>query len=460
MNNKIFFSVILLFFSLNLQAQNSQKPNIIVLLSDDMGYSDLGCYGSTKIKTPQLDKMASEGILFTDFYVAAPSCGPSRAGFLTGNHPSRIGMEDNIHPQDKRGLNPKEQTIATLLKQNGYETALFGKWHQGNYPEHSPNAHGFKEYYGTPYSHDMWPFNPDAEKVQPPLPIFNNQEIVDYNPSVNQLTQMVTDKAIDFIDRKKDQPFFLYVAYNMPHVPVGSSDQFKGKSEYGPYGDAVMEIDASVGKILETLKKYKIDENTIVMYFTDNGPWLAYGNHAGNSMNFREGKKTTFEGGMRSPFIVRMPGTIPAGNKSEEIISALDILPTVLEMSNTKGPMQPLDGKSILPLLKNEKGAKSPHDALFYTLGNEVQAVRMGKWKLHIPHKYRHVEVVGNDGLRGIQNHDDYFIDLALFDLEKDVGERNNLAEKYPEKVKEMQKAIVKFGKALRSSKRNAYVVE
>lgn len=422
------------------------KPNIIILFTDDQGYGDVGCYSGENISTPNLDQMAQDGIRFTDFYVAASSCTPSRAALMTGCYPQRVGLPAVVDDQSITGLSSEEKTIADYLKQNGYATGMFGKWHLGHHPEFMPNRHGFTEFFGIPYSMDMWPHHPRPSHPYPALPLYDNEKIIEYNPDVNSMTTRLTERAVDFIERHQDTPFFVYLPYSQPHVPLGVSDKFRGKSPRGLYGDAIMEIDWSVGEILKTLEKCGIEKNTLVCFSSDNGPWLAYGNHAGSPGNLREGKGTTFGGGQKVPFIASMPGTIPAGQVCNEMTTAMDLLPTIVELTGSHMPkMNPIDGKNIWPLLTDEPGAKSPHKAFFFVNKNEVEAVRSGKWKLHVPHLYRIVNNTGKDGLPGNQNNYGGTIGLSLYDVEADPSESVNLAGEYPGIVEKLTQMILNF---------------
>ncbi|WP_430812242.1 MULTISPECIES: sulfatase family protein [unclassified Carboxylicivirga] len=422
---------------------NKNKPNIIILFADDLGYGDLACYGSKGIKTPHLDQMAEDGMRFTDFYVSAASCTPSRASLMTGVYAARIGLEKVVDDLSTTGLSAAELTIADYLKQDGYKTAIFGKWHLGHHPEFMPRQHGFDEFFGIPYSMDMWPFHPKPSHHYPAIPLYHNEEVIEYNPNVNTLTQRLTHKTIDFIKSHKDQPFFVYVPYPLPHVPLGASEQFRGKSKAGLYGDAVMEIDWSAGQIVKVLKDLKIEENTLLLFSSDNGPWLSYGNHGGSAGQLREGKGTTFDGGHRVPFIAQMPGTIPAGSTCRELASTLDLLPTILEITN-QTLHQPVDGKSIYPLLTTPL-ANTPYEAFFFMNGRRVEAIRAGKWKLHVPHRYRIVETPGHDGQPGNQNNHGGSIGLALYNIEKDKAEKNNVAQQHPDVVKRLTQLILDF---------------
>jgi len=438
-----------------------EKPNIVILFADDMGYGDLSVYNKKVNYTPNFDKLAKEGTLFTDFYVAAASCTPSRAALLTGCYPQRVGLPGVINDRAKTGLSPHEFTIANYLKQRGYATGMFGKWHLGCYHKFMPNQHGFTEFFGIPYSMDMWPFHPAPSHIYPALPLYKNEKIIEYNPNVNQMTNRFTKHAVDFIKRHKDGPFFLYVPYSQPHVPLGASDKFRGKSGNGLYGDAVMEVDWSVGEIVKTIKEQGLSDNTIIFFSSDNGPWLTYGNHAGSVENLREGKGTVFGGGQKVPFIVSMPGTIPEGAISSEMVTSLDILPTILKITGAKFPRQPrIDGLNIWPILTGEKGAKCPHKAFFFVNHSDIQAVRSGKWKLHIPHTYRIVIRPGADGMPGIQDNTGGKIKLSLYNIEKDPSETKNLAAKNPEVVFRLEKYISDFKKDLEKNSRPVGVLD
>ncbi|MBI9063654.1 MAG: sulfatase [Marinilabiliaceae bacterium] len=431
-----------------------EKPNIIILFTDDQGYGDVGCYGGA-ISTPNLDRMAQNGMRFTNFYVAAASCTPSRAALLTGCYPQRVGLPAVVDDYSNIGLSSQEFTIADYLKQNGYVTGMFGKWHLGHHPEFMPNRHGFTEFYGIPYSMDMWPFHPKPSHPYPALPVYENEKVVDYNPDVNQMTARFTKRAVDFIERHQDAPFFMYVPYSQPHVPLGASDQFRGKSGQGLYGDAIMELDWSVGEILNTLKRCGIEENTLVCFSSDNGPWLSYGNHSGSAGGLREGKGTTFGGGHKVPFIVSMPGSVPAGKVCDEMVTAMDLLPTVVNRTNSQMPrMNPVDGKDIWPLLTAQKGANTPYDAFFFVNKQEVEAVRAGKWKLHVPHLYRIVNKPGQDGFPGDQDNYGGTIGLALYDVVADPAESTNLAKKHPEVVEKLTRMILDFKYDLKKNSR------
>ncbi len=420
-----------------------EKPNFVIIFTDDQGYSDVGCYGARGFSTPNLDRMASEGVRFTDFYVAAPSCTPSRAALLMGCYPQRVSLPYVLFPsgpewtKDKSevGINSSEQTIAELLKGRGYAAGCFGKWHLGHHRQFLPTHHGFDEYFGLPYSNDM---RPENNAKYPSLPLVDGEEAVESDPDQRYLTRRYTERAVRFIKKNKGRPFFVYLAHSMPHVPLYVSEDFGGESEQGMFGDVIMEIDWSVGRILETLKAKGIDDNTMVIFTSDNGPWLSFGDHGGSARPLREGKGTTFEGGMREPCIMRWPGKIPAGSVCREVAATMDLLPTFVNLTGAQMPGKRIDGKDIWPLISGQAGAKSPHEAFFYYRGWALEAVRSGKWKLHFPHEYR--TLAGREGGSGGKyvKYEQRKIGLELFDLERDIGETNDVSAKYPQVVKRL----------------------
>lgn len=423
-------------------AEHNQKPNIIIIFTDDQGYQDVGCFGSPDIKTPHLDKMAQQGIRLTDFYSAQAVCSAARAGLLTGCYPNRIGIHGAFMPDSKKGLNLSETTIAEMLKDNGYSTAIFGKWHLGDAPEFMPNKQGFDEYFGIPYSGDMWPLHPEQGTVFDfgPLPLYENKTVIDTLTDQSSLTTQITERSIDFIKNNKDNPFFLYIAHPQPHVPLYVSDKFKGQSARGLYGDVIMEIDWSVGQVLETLKKQDLEENTLVIFTSDNGPWLNYGEHSGSALPLREGKGTALEGGQREPCIVYYPGKIEAGRTINTPMMTIDLLPTIAEITGSKLPTKKIDGKSIWKIWTGET-EQSPHEAYyFYYKVNELHGVRYGKWKLYFPHSYRSLNgrPGGKDGLPVA--YDNNTIDqVELYDLSNDISETLDVASQYPEVVMEIE---------------------
>ncbi|MGC1240702.1 MAG: sulfatase [Chryseosolibacter sp.] len=450
----VFFTVV----SCGKKITSSEKegpPNIIVIFTDDQGYRDLSCYGAPQLKTPNLDRMAEEGIRFTNFYVGQPVCSASRAALLTGCYPSRVSIQGALFPNANIGLNPEEVTIAEICKSKGYKTAMVGKWHLGDRPQFLPTRQGFDEYLGVPYSNDMWPGHPGKETHKfPRLPLIENDSVIDYfDEDQNNLTTLYTRRATEFIEANRKNPFFLYVAHSMPHVPLFVSDKFRGKSGAGLYGDVIMEIDWSVGEIMNTLKELDLDRKTLVIYTSDNGPWLNYGQHAGSALPLREGKGTVLEGGIRVPCIMRWPGNIPEGAVQKKPAMTIDILPTVASLINAALPDKKIDGKDIWPLITNDAQAESPHDAFyFYFNDNELQGMRSGKWKLYFPHQYRSFEGKEgrNDGLP--VQYAQLKMGLELYDLDNDISERNNVAAQYPAVVDSLQQKAAAFRQKLGDS--------
>ncbi len=418
-------------------------PNVVIIFTDDQGYADVGVFGAKGFTTPNLDRMAHEGRRFTDWHAAQAVCSASRTGLLTGCYPNRIGIHGALGPGSKVGISDGEMTIAQMLKPRGYATAIYGKWHLGDHPQFLPTRHGFDEYFGVPYSNDMWPLHPEAGNKFPPLPLYDGEKPIKVgltHEDQEQLTTQYAEHAVSFIERNKDRPFFLYVTPNMPHVPLHVSAKFKGKSERGLYGDVIMEIDWAVGEILAALKKNGLDENTLVIFTSDNGPWLSYGNHAGSAGPLREGKGTSFDGGHREPFIARWPGHIPADTVWPEPAMNIDLLPTIARLAGAKLPEHKIDGLDIWPLFSSEPGAKNPHDAYFFYYGvNELQAVRSGDWKLFFPHTARTMQgqAPGRDGIPG--KYKPLPVEHELYDLKSDVGETKNVAAKNPEVVQRLE---------------------
>ena len=419
-------------------AQEQRPPNFIIIFCDDMGYADIGPFGAEGYETPNLDRMAREGTKFTDFYVGRSFCTPSRAALLTGCIPTRVGIGGNFGPGSKTGLNPDETTIAEVLKQRNYMTAMFGKWHLGHLPKFLPTNQGFDEYFGIPYSNDMWPFHPEQGKRYrfPDLPLYEGAKVI--NPRVTpedqiHLTTRFTERAVKFIEKNKQDPFFIYLPHPQPHVPLFVSEKYASKTKRGLFGDVLSEIDWSVGQILEALQRTGIDERTCVVFTTDNGPWLLYGEHAGSAKPLREGKGTNFEGGFRVPCVMRWPGKIPAGRSCKEVCGTIDLLPTLATLSGAPLPTNKIDGKDIAALMTGKPGATSPHEVFYhYDGGHRLTALRSGKWKLMFAQRYNS-PIPGENGNPGQRVSKQ--LELSLFDLENDVGETTNLAEKHPDVV-------------------------
>jgi arylsulfatase A-like enzyme len=422
-------------------AEKGEKDvNIILIYLDDMGYGDLSMTGSGGFTTPNIDRMADKGIFFTHYYSPQAVCSASRAGLMTGCYPNRVGFSGALDHRSKTGINEDEETIAEILKKKGYATAIYGKWHLGCQPRFLPLKHGFDEFYGIPYSHDMWPMHPDVRDYYPPLPLIADEEVIATNPDHSQFTLQFTQRAIDFIHRNRTKPFFIYLAHPLPHVPLGVSGAFSGKSEQGMYGDVMMEIDWGVGEIMKTLRRLGIERNTLVIFTSDNGPWINYGNHAGNTAGLREGKGTTFEGGQRVPCIMWWEGTIPAGTVTNKLAAGIDILPTVAEATGAPLPAKKIDGVSLLQLLKGDESV-SPRDAFYYYYRkNNLEAVTDGRWKLVFPHFGRTYEgfIPGKDGKSG-GAYENHWFEGGLYDLWRDPGERYDLKEYFPEIVQRLE---------------------
>ncbi len=422
---------------------STRPPNVIVIFCDDMGYADIGPFGAKGYKTPHLDQMAVEGTIFTDFHVARSVCSPSRAALMTGCYPVRVGVPGNFSPRSNTGLNPDEVTLADIAKQKGYATAMYGKWHLGHRPKFLPIRQGFDEWFGLPYSNDMWPYHPEQDKRFrfPDLPLMDGEKII--NPAVQPkdqvyLTTWYAERTVKFIEHNKHHPFFIYLAHAMPHVPLYVSEKYRGKTERGIFGDVIAEIDWGVGKILDALKEHGIDKHTLVVFTSDNGPWLLYGDHAGSAKPLREGKGTSFEGGFRVPCIMRWPGKIPPGRKCTELAATIDILPTFAALIGADVPQDRIiDGKDIRPLMFGQPGAKSPHDVFYYYAGRNLHAIRSGKWKLVFAHTYGHPNPPGKNGQPGTRGTSK--IELSLFDLDTDVSETTNVAFKHPAIIAKLQ---------------------
>lgn len=447
--------------SLTLSASAQHPPNVVLILLDDLGYADLGCFGAEKIKTPNMDRMASEGMKFTSFYVAQAVCSASRAALMTGCYANRVGMQGALNHTSKEGIHPDEFLLPEMCKARGYATAAFGKWHLGTDLLFNPLRNGFDEFLGIPYSNDNSKYHPSLAQEMPPLPFYDGLKVIETDPDQSQFTQRLTKGATNFIERHKDAPFFLYLPHVMPHVPIFASTTARGKSAAGLYGDVVQELDDSVGQILDTLKRCGIDQNTLVILFSDNGPFLSYGNHAGSAKPLREGKLTTFDGGVRSPFIARWPGHVPAAQVCNEPVMEIDLLPTISTLIGGKLSDRKIDGKNILPLLQGKPGAQSTHEALIFYAGDELQAIRSGPWKLHFPHPYITVDgepgrdgkparfgqmkpkAITQSGIAGIASRHGYRVEnigLSLYNLNADPGETRDVAKDHPEVVERLQK--------------------
>lgn len=407
-------------FVRNSPAAAAHTPNIVFILCDDLGFGDLSCYGS-KIQTPNLDRMAAEGMRFTNFCSADPVCSPSRAALLTGRYPTRVGVPRVFFPQDKDGLNLDEKTLADILRVRGYKTMCVGKWHLGRPAEFLPTNRGFDAYYGIPYSNDMTP------RV-----LMRNTSVVEDNTALDTLTKRYTEQAVSFIRESKDSPFFLYLPQTFPHIPLAASAQFRGKSSQGLYGDVVEELDWSVGEILRTLKETGVDDNTLVMFSSDNGPW-----YQGSPGKLRGRKNTTYEGGVREPFIARWPKHIPKGRVSNAVCSMMDVFPTVAGLCGAVLPEKPLDGLDIWPILAGRKQSLD-RDPLLYFNAWDLQCARWGNWKLHVARHNTAAYVPAPPG--GIHN---YILPKPeLYNLAVDPDESYDVAAENPDVVTRMQSKI------------------
>ncbi len=459
----LFCSAILLIGCKNQQkvsTKNTPKPNFVVIFTDDQGYGDLGCFGAGHVSTPNIDRLAEEGAKLTSFYVAAPVCTPSRAALMTGCYPKRVNLATGSNfpvllAGDSKGLHPDEITIAEILKGQGYATGIFGKWHLGDQPEFLPTRQGFDEFFGIPYSHDIHPFHPRQEHFKfPPLPLLDGEKVIEMDPDADYLTKKITERATRFIRNHREEPFFLYVPHPIPHHPVHISPEFletvpdsiqallaqEDRSvnytvRGSLYPQAISEIDWSVGQIVETLVKYELDSNTLIIFTSDNGPDAGYNTKPlGSAGPLRGRKGSTFEGGMREPTVAWWPGQIPAGAVVDELLTAMDLLPTFANLSGAEIPQdRVIDGKDIWSVLSGQPGASSPHDRFYYHFRNELRAVRSGKWKYH--------RIL----LKGANKDGTLKSTSALYDLDNDIGETQDLASQYPEIVEQLQGYIKAF---------------
>jgi arylsulfatase A-like enzyme len=406
-----------------------KKPNFIIIFVDDLGYGDLGCFGSKMNRTAHIDQMASEGMKFTDFYVACSVCTPSRAALMTGCYPQRLNMHQDengrcvLFPNSRKGMHPDEITIVEILRKQGYKTACIGKWHLGDQPEFLPTRQGFDYYFGIPYSNDM---DRDIinEEFMPrgvPLPLMRNEEVIEAPARQDTLTKRYTEETISFIKKNREVPFFVYLPHSMIHWPRHASKAFKGKSANGIYGDALEEVDWSTGQIIKNLKELGIDDNTLVIFTSDNGA-----DGGGSNAPLRDYKGTTWEGGMRVPCVMRFGGKIPAGRVCRQVCSTIDLLPTLTSLSGGAAPRDRIiDGKDIRPLMSGVAGARSPHEAFYYYQIDQLQCVRSGRWKLHLPMEKKKRNWGQPEGKTSLQ----------LYDLKNDIHEDHNVADEHPDVV-------------------------
>lgn len=437
-------------------AEKESTPNIVIIFMDDMGYGDPECYGGFPYHTPNINALASQGMRFTNYYCAQAVCSASRAGLLTGCYPNRVGLYGALFPDSKIALNNDEETIAELLKQKGYATGMAGKWHLGQKEPFLPLQNGFDEYIGLPYSNDMWPVDFDGKPVNeqhnkfrfPSLPLIEGNKKIKEVKTLDdqaQLTSLYTDRAVAFIKKNKTKPFFFYLAHTMPHIPIAASEKFRGRSKSGLFGDVMEEIDWSVGEVMRTLDENNLSNNTLVIFTSDNGPWLNFGNHAGSSGGFREGKGTAWEGGLRVPCIMRWKNKIAAGSVCNNMVAALDILPTIVSVCKAKKPARKIDGVEILPLLLQQRGVNPRDEFVYYYDQNNLKALRKGKWKLVFPHisqTYKKT-LPGKDGWPGKIIYDT--VKLALYDLAIDPGETLDRKEMHADVVAELTAIADKY---------------
>ena len=444
----------------------------MLIVADDLGYGDLGCYGARDIRTPNIDSLAAQGAMFTSFCVAQSVCTASRVAIMSGCYPHRIGMAGALNHTSTVGIHPDEYLLPEMLQAQGYATGCFGKWHLGTKPEFFPTRNGFDEWAGLPYSNDNGPLHPTVKGI-PALPFYENDKVIETDPDQSQFTARLTDYAVKFITANKERPFFLYLPHVMPHVPIFASEKFKGKSSRGLYGDVVEELDAGVGRVLQVLRELNLDENTLVIFLSDNGPFLSYGEHAGSAKPLREGKLTTFEGGLRVPFLVRWSTKIAAGKVNDELITGLDLLPSLATIARATLPKaRKMDGVDLSSLLTDKPRAKGREIFACYS-GSELHAVRRGPWKLHLPHEYLTVDgppgrsgkpanfanmkpnPIEQSGIRGIASRHGYRverIELSLFNLERDPVEQQNVALANPRIVAELMELAAEFRRELGDS--------
>ncbi len=447
---------------------HAESPNFVIIFADDQGYGDLSSFGSKTIKTPNIDRLASEGRKFTSFMVASPVCTPSRAALLTGCYPKRVGMHQHVlFPTSTKGLNPKEHTIADHLKMQGYATACFGKWHLGHHPEVLPTSNGFDTYLGIPYSNDMnHPDNkgkpkggadgmdilwndPESTLTKWKTPLFKDEKIVELPVDQRTVTRRYTQNAIDFIEEHQKESFFVYLPHSMPHIPLYVPDDVRDSNPLNAYTNVIEHIDHEVGRLLNTLDELKLSDNTYVIYTTDNGPWLPFKHHGGSAGPLREGKGTTFEGGQRVPCLIRGPG-VPAGTVCHELTGTIDVLPTIAAITKTQLPNRQIDGLDVSDLWMG-KSEKSPrNEFIHYTSQGALEGIRQGDWKLLIkkPRQNRN------------RNNTNAAIQTMLFNLSDDLGEQSNLADKHPEIVERLRTRMEQLDAEITKNARDPWFKE
>lgn len=445
-------------------------PNFVLIFADDQGYGDLSCFGSETIKTPNVDRLATEGRKFTSFMVASPVCTPSRAALLTGCYPKRVGMHQHVlFPSSKKGLNPDEHTIADHLKSQGYATACFGKWHLGHHQPTLPTSNGFDTYLGIPYSNDMnHPDNkgkpkgghegmdilwndPESTLTKWKTPLFQDEEIIEVPVDQRLVTRRYTQKAIDFVKTHKDEPFFVYLPHSMPHIPLYVPDDVRDPDPKNAYINTIEHIDSEVGRLLNTLDDLKLSEKTYVIYTTDNGPWLQFKHHGGSAGPLREGKGTTFEGGQRVPCLIRGPG-IPAGTVCDQLTGTIDVLPTIAAITGKPLPGNKIDGLDVSQLWMGKTEQSPRTEFVHYTSRGDLEGIRQGNWKLLVkkPRQQRNQKRPANQSK----------VQTMLFDLNKDVGEQNNMAQAKPEIVQRLQTRMQELDAEITKNARAPWMME
>ena len=451
----IYLIILLVIFSCE---KNNNSPNIVFILTDDLGYGDLSSYGSETINTINIDRLAEDGVRLTSYYAAQPVCSASRAAILTGVYPNRIGIYNAFGPTSDSGIGHNEYTLAEMLKDNGYETGIFGKWHLGSKKEFFPTNHGFDEFYGILYSNDMWRWHPENPEGYPQdLLLYRNENALIEITDQSNLTKDITAESINFIEKNKGNPFFLYIAHPQPHVPLFVSEDFEDLTGNGLYADVITEIDYSVGRVLDKIEESGLTENTIVVFTSDNGPWLSYGDHSGSSGIYREGKGTTWEGGVRVPSIIKFPNGLKPSIIDEPVM-AIDWMPTFANITMSKLSQNKIDGKDIWPLLSGEVN-ETPHEKLyFYYRINELHSIRMNNWKIHFSRTYRSLngKAGGKDGIP--LKYEMNSVDKnELYNLKDDPQERIDVYDKFPEIAEKMEelaeKARIELGDKLKGRK-------
>ena len=448
---KIYILLALLFATTLLQtikaqtkSSKSTTPNIVLIFMDDMGYADPEVYGGMPYHTPNINKLAASGMRFTNFYAAQAVCSASRAALLTGCYPNRLCISGALMPWSTVALNPEEQTIASIVKTKGYATGMIGKWHLGAKAPYLPTSYGFDSYFGLPYSNDMWPVGYDGKPVTdtadkkykyPTLQLIDGiKQVMPINNLEDQakLTTLYTEHAVDFITTNKNKPFFLYLAHSMPHVPIAVSSKYKNKSGAGLFGDLMMEIDWSIGEVMKALDKNGLTKNTLIIFTSDNGPWLTFGNHAGSTGGLREGKGSAWDGGVKVPCIMSYPGVIEPGSVCNNLVATMDVLPTIVGLTKTKMPTNTIDGVDIMSLLTGQPNANPRNHFVYYYDNNSLKAVRQGIWKLVFPHQSQTYKVtdMGKDGFPG--KYASVAVPMALYNLSTDQGETLDVAKHNP----------------------------